>query len=253
VPTTAGTGAEATRNSVLAVPSHNVKVSMRSSLMLPALAVVDPVLTWSMPPAITAATGLDALTQLIEAYVCKRANPLTKCLCTEGIKRAGRSLEKAYQNGRDSAAREDMAMAGLLGGISLANAGLGAVHGFAGPLGGMLGAAHGLLCAALLVPVTETNLKALEQREPDSPALDRYGRLAELLIGLAGARPEEGIARLAGLCDSLGIPGLAELGLEQTLVPAAISKTTHSSIIHPKPDNNTDKELAGILHRAMRK
>jgi alcohol dehydrogenase class IV len=206
-----------------------------------------------MPPAITAATGLDALTQLIEAYVCTRSNPLTDCFCIEGIRRAGRSLLKAYENGTDAAAREDMAMAALLGGMSLANAGLGAVHGFAGPLGGMLGAPHGLLCAALLVPVIETNLKALEQREQDSPALVRYGRLSGLLTGPANAGSADGAAWLAGLCDSLGVPGLAELGLEEKDVPETVSKARKASSMKANPVELTDEELAGILYRAMRK
>ena len=129
IPTTAGTGAEVTRNAVLAVPEKQVKVSMRSPLMLPRLAVVDPELTHSMPPSITAVTGLDALTQLIEAYVSNKANPMTDGICREGLKRAGRSLRQACENGSDSNAREDMALASLFSGLALANAKLGAVHG----------------------------------------------------------------------------------------------------------------------------
>jgi len=134
VPTTAGTGAEVTRNAVLGVPEHRVKVSMRSEWMLPSLAVVDPELTYSMPPALTASTGLDAMTQLMEAYVSNKANPLTDAICREGLERAGRSLRDAYEDGSNAAAREDMSLASLFSGLALANAGLGAVHGLAGPL-----------------------------------------------------------------------------------------------------------------------
>ena len=140
IPTTAGTGSEVTRNAVLASPEHKVKVSLRSPLMLARVAVVDPELTYDLPPALTASTGLDALTQLIEPYVCSRANPMTDGLCVEGIRRAARSLRVAFGDGQNKSAREDMAVASLFGGLALANAGLGAVHGFAGPIGGMFSA-----------------------------------------------------------------------------------------------------------------
>jgi len=135
VPTTAGTGAEVTRNAVLSVPEHKVKVSMRGLVMLPRWALVDPLLTHSMPAELTASTGLDALTQLVEAFVSNKANPLTDGICREGLRRAGRSLGRAFADGNDAPAREDMALASLFSGLALANAKLGAVHGFAGPLG----------------------------------------------------------------------------------------------------------------------
>ncbi|CAB1081461.1 Alcohol dehydrogenase (EC [Olavius algarvensis Delta 1 endosymbiont] len=136
IPTTAGTGAEVTRNAVLDSPQHRVKVSMRSPLMLPDLALIDPELTYSIPPDITAVTGLDAFTQLLEAYVTEQANPLTDGICREGLQRAARSLKKACLDGKNTGARRDMCLASLFGGLALANAKLGAVHGFAGPLGG---------------------------------------------------------------------------------------------------------------------
>ncbi|NQU43994.1 iron-containing alcohol dehydrogenase, partial [bacterium] len=142
VPTTAGTGAEVTRNAVLGSPVHRVKVSMRSPHMLPKIAVVDPALTASMSAELTASTGLDALTQLLEVFVCNQPNPLTDAVCREGLGRAARSLRRACERG-DAAAREDMALASLFGGLALANAKLGAVHGFAGPVGGMFPAPHG--------------------------------------------------------------------------------------------------------------
>ena len=178
IPTTAGTGAEVTRNAVLGVPERQVKVSMRNPLMPPRLAVVDPVLTHSMPPSITAGTGLDALTQLMEVYVSNKANPLTDGICREGLKRAGRSLRQAYEDGSNSTAREDMAIASLFSGLALANAKLGAVHGLSSPLGGMISAPHGMICARLLSYVTEANVQALQNRAPSSPALARYGEIA---------------------------------------------------------------------------
>ena len=141
IPTTAGTGAEVTRNAVVASPEHRVKASLRSPFMLPRLALVDPELTYSLPPEVTAGTGLDALTQLIEPFTSHRANPMTDAFCREGLTRAARSLRRAYAHGDDTAAREDMALASLFGGLALANAGLGAAHGFAAPICGMFPAA----------------------------------------------------------------------------------------------------------------
>ena len=182
IPTTAGTGAEVTRNAVLASPEHQIKVSLRSPHLLPRLAVIDPELTYDLPPALTASTGLDALTQLIEPYVCLRANPMTDGDCVEGIHRVARSLREAVFNGQNKSAREDMAMASLFGGLALANAGLGAVHGFAGPIGGVFPAPHGAICAALLPQVMAANLRALRQREPDSLRC-AVTRVATLLTG----------------------------------------------------------------------
>jgi len=147
IPTTAGTGAEVTRNAVLASPKHRVKASLRSPHMLPDLAIVDPELTYAMPPDVTTSTGLDALTQVLEPFVSNKANPVTDALCREGLARGARSLRRAVRNGRDTAAREDMALTSLFGGLALANAKLGAVHGFAGVLGGMYHAPHGIICA----------------------------------------------------------------------------------------------------------
>ncbi|RPI12577.1 MAG: iron-containing alcohol dehydrogenase, partial [Acidobacteriales bacterium] len=161
VPTTAGTGSEVTRNAVLASPDHRVKASLRSPYMLARLAVVDPELTYDLPPAVTASTGLDALTQLIEPYVSSRANPMTDSLCVEGMRRAARSLPRAFADGRDGEARLDMSLASLFGGLALANAGLGAVHGFAAPIGGAFEAPHGAVCAALLPLVMDANIRAL--------------------------------------------------------------------------------------------
>ena len=150
VPTTAGTGSEVTRNAVLGVPGSGVKASLRHPKMLPRIAVIDPELTLDLPPAITASTGLDALTQLIEPFVSSRANPMTDVYCREGMSRVAKSLRRAFAHGESIEARTDMSFASLLGGLALANAGLGVVHGFAAAIGGMFVAPHGAVCAALL-------------------------------------------------------------------------------------------------------
>ena len=190
IPTTAGTGAEVTRNAVLASPEHGIKASLRSETMLPRLALVDPELTYSLPAAVTASTGLDALTQLIEPFTSSKANPLTDALCREGMMRAARSLRTAYEDGRDAVAREDMAHASLFGGLALANAGLGVVHGFAGPVGGAFHAPHGAVCAAFLPHVMAVNARALRTRQPGSAALARYDEIARILTGQAAAWPK---------------------------------------------------------------
>ena len=250
IPTTAGTGAEVTRNAVLNVPEHNVKVSMRSPMMLPRLAVVDPILTHSMPPSITASTGLDALTQLMEVYVSNKANPLTDSICREGLKRAGRALRSAYDDGGNQIAREDMALASLFSGLGLANAKLGAVHGFAGPLGGMISAHHGAICARLLPFVTEVNVRALQSREADSAALVRYDEVAELLTGKATARAADGVAWVQDLCAALKVPPLTEFGLKKQNFPTIVAKSQRSSSMKGNPIELTEDELLEILKKA---
>ena len=251
IPTTAGTGAEVTRNSVLGVPEHKVKVSMRSPLMLPTVAVVDPELTYSMPQSITAGTGLDALTQLMEAYVSNKANPLTDGICREGLKRAGRSLQKAYEDGCNHAAREDMSVASLFGGLALANAGLGAVHGFAGPLGGMIAAPHGAICAGLLPFVMEANIKAMQERDADSPTPARYDEVAQLLTDRTAARAADGIEFVKKLCETLKVPSLTDLGLKEQDLPAVVEKSQKSSSMKGNPIRLTENELLEILKKSL--
>ena len=251
IPTTAGTGAEVTRNSVLGVPEHKVKVSMRSPLMLPTVAVVDPELTYSMPQSITASTGLDALTQLMEAYVSNKANPLTDGVCREGLKRAGRSLQQAYEDGDNHAARKDMSVASLFGGLALANAGLGAVHGFAGPLGGMISVPHGAICARLLPFVMEANVKALKEQDACSPTLARYDDVARLLTDAAEAKATDGIEFVKNLCEALKIPSLSELGLREQDLQTAVQKSCKSSSMKGNPIKLTENELLNILQKSL--
>jgi alcohol dehydrogenase class IV len=251
IPTTAGTGAEVTRNAVLASPEHQVKVSLRSPYMLPRVALIDPELTYTMPPAVTAATGMDALTQCIEPYVSNRANPLTDALCREGMTRAARALRRAYADGADAAAREDMAVASLCGGLALANAALGAVHGFAGPLGGMFDAPHGAVCARLLPYVTEANIHALRQREPGHAALSRYAEVAQLLTGRADARAEDGIAWLHELLRDLRIAPLSAYGVSPADFPVLVDKSAQASSMRGNPIRLTAEELTAILQAAV--
>ena len=250
IPTTAGTGAEVTRNAVLSVPEHRVKVSMRSPFMLPRLAVIDPVLTHSMPPSVTAGTGLDALTQLLEVYVSGQANPLTDGICREGLLRAGRSLRRAYEDGGDCEAREDMAMASLFSGLGLANAKLGAVHGFAGPLGGMYSAPHGVICARLLPFVMEANVQALRRRDAASPALAKYDEAARLLTGSSSAKAADAVTWVRDLCLALKVPSLARFGLKQQDFETIVTKARKSSSMKGNPVELTDDELLNIIRAA---
>ena len=250
IPTTAGTGAEVTQNAVLSVPEHQVKVSLRGPLISPRLAVIDPVLTHSMSPSITASTGLDALTQLMEAYVSNKANPLTDGICREGLKRAGRSLRQAYEDGNDSRAREDMALASLFSGLALANAKLGAVHGLAGPLGGMISAPHGTICARLLPYVMEANVQALQKREPGSPALARYGEIAKLLNG-STASTVDLVEWVRDICLALKVPPLSEFGLKERDFSIVIAKSQKSSSMKGNPISLTDDELMAILKKSQ--
>ncbi|MHC4790689.1 MAG: iron-containing alcohol dehydrogenase [Planctomycetota bacterium] len=250
IPTTAGTGTEVTRNAVIRIPEHQVKVSMRSPLMPPRLAVVDPILTHSMPPSITASTGLDALTQLMEAYVSNKANPLTDGICIEGMKRAGRSLQQAYEDGTNCAAREDMALASLFSGLALANAKLGAVHGLAGPLGGMISAPHGVICARLLPHIMEANVKALQSRANSSPALDRYDEIAQILTGRVTAQAVDGVVWVQKLCGTLKVPSLTEFGFKEKDFQTIVAKSKKSSSMKGNPITLTDEELMEILKKS---
>ena len=251
VPTTAGTGSEVTRNAVLASAEHRVKVSLRSPLMLARLAVVDPELTLELPPAVTASTGLDALTQLIEPYVSSRANPLTDGFCREGLHRVSRSLRRAYQSGSDRAAREFMSLASLLGGLALANAGLGVVHGFAAPIGGMFDAPHGAVCAALLPYGMAINIRAVRARAPEGETLRRYETVARLLTGKPDALAEDGVEWVRHLCRDFHIPLLSSYGIEDKDVPTLVEKASHASSTKGNPISLTMDELQEVLTHAL--
>jgi alcohol dehydrogenase class IV len=246
-PTTAGSGAEVTRNAVLASPEHRVKVSMRSIFMLPRIALVDPELTCSMPPQITASTGLDALTHVVEPYVSNRPNPLVDALCKEGMARAARSLSRAYEHGDDMAAREDMAICSLFGGLALANGRLGAVHGIAGPFGGFLSGSHGAVCARLLPFVMEVNLRALRKRGPENPALRRYGEVARFLTRNDKATPEDGVKWVKEITEGFKVLDLTAYGLEQEDLPLLIEKASISSSMQGNPVKLRSSEIEEII------
>ncbi len=251
IPTTSGTGAEVTRNAVLASPGHRVKVSLRSQLMLPKVALVDPQLTLKLPREISAASGLDALTQLIEPYVSCRANPMTDALCVEGIRRAAQSLRRVCDDGSHLAARENMALASLFSGMALANAGLGAAHGFAGPIGGMFPAPHGAVCAALLPHVMGANLRALQSRSPENPALARFDEVARLLTGSPTATAEAGIQWVQALVRDLAIPPLRRYGVTQDQLADVVAKAQNASSMRGNPLQLTPDELTDVLQASL--
>ena len=251
VPTTAGTGAEVTRNSVLESPEHRVKVSMRSPLMLPRWAVVDPELTYSMQPPITASTGLDAFTQLLEAFVSNKANPLTDGICREGLRLAARALVRVFEDGSNTQAREAMSLASLFGGLALANAKLGAVHGIAGPLGGMFKAPHGAICGRLLPFVMERNIKALQMREPESPLLARYREVAQIVSGNLDAEPFDGINWVHNICSRFKLPSLADYKITAADFPILIEKAQSASSMKGNPVQLSEEELLKILRQAL--
>lgn len=247
VPTTAGTGAEVTKNAVLGSPAHGVKVSLRHPSLLPRVAVIDPELTLSLGPDVTAATGLDALSQLIEPFVSPRANPLTDSFCREGLRRIRVALPAVLHDPHDLVAREGMSLASLLGGLALANAGLGAVHGFAGPLGGMFPAPHGSLCGILLAPVMEANIRSLIRGSGPAASLDRYTELARLLTDQPDAEPAAGAAWVRSLVESAGIPRLAAWDITAGDIPGIVSKALQASSMKANPVPLGDSELGEIL------
>jgi alcohol dehydrogenase class IV len=251
VPTTAGTGAEVTANAVLAAPAHGLKASLRSPLMIPTVALVDPELTVSCPPPVTAASGMDALTQCLEPYVSVRATPLTDGLAREGLRRAAAGLRAAFADGSDLPARTDMAMCSLLGGMALANAKLGAVHGLAGVIGGTAAVPHGVACAALLAPVIEANVRALRSAPDGRPALDRYTEIAGILTGNPAAAVEDGFAWIRDTVGLLEIPRLAAFGLSLQDVDDIAAKAAGSSSMQGNPVVLSHDDLRTILLDAI--
>jgi alcohol dehydrogenase class IV len=250
VPTTAGTGAEVTRNAVVLDRTHSYKASIRSAHLYPRVAVVDPELARSLPPHLTASTGLDALTQLLEAFVSVRATPLSDALAREGLRRAGRSLHRAWEVPDDLEARSDMAVASLLSGMALANAGLGAVHGLASPLGGRYPIPHGVACAALLPHVSTANVRALCARDPNGPGLRRYREAATILVG-EGALFEELLVWLDEQVRVLGIPPLRRHGVLPEHVPEVVDAALEASSTRGNPIALTREEMSEALTAAI--
>jgi alcohol dehydrogenase class IV len=251
IPTTAGSGAEVTRNAVIGVPAAKVKVSLRSPFLLPILTVLDPDLLDGLPARVVACSGLDALSHLVESLVSSRANPLTDALAAEGLRHSARALRRAYTSGMRPDTREDLMLASLCGGLCLANGGLGAVHGFAAPLGGMVHAPHGALCAALLVPVMEVNLRALAERAPEHSARARYREIAEIVTGRHGAGADEGVAWMRDLCRELEVQSLGRYGLSADDVPALVAKAKVASSMRGNPLQLSDQELGEVVRGAL--
>jgi len=251
VPTTAGTGTEVTKNAVIKSNEHSIKVSLRSPFMLPDIAILDPVLTYSMPREVTASTGLDAFTQVIEPYVSIKANMLTDSICKEGIKRISRSLLKAFNNPNNKKAREDMCIGSLFGGIALANAKLGAVHGFAGPMGGMIGAPHGVVCGIILPYVIKANIKALQERKPSSEVFKKYEKVAKIVTKNEKAKPKDLIQWTDELYEKLNMPHLSEVDLKEGQIEELVGKAKISNSMKGNPIVLTDKELRGIVKDAF--
>jgi alcohol dehydrogenase class IV len=255
VPTTAGTGAEVTRNAVLFSSKERVKVSLRSPWMLPVTALVDPELTLDLPRSQTLASGMDALTQLIEPYVCSCANPLTDGFCLQGLPLVARSLRRVCADGHNIEARCDMSLASLLSGLALANAGLGVVHGFAGPLGGMLNAPHGAICAALLPHGMQANLAHLRREQHSTPnssdIIERYHIVAQLLTGRNNAEPEEGIRFVQDLATELGVLPLSSFGMGPEQVDEVVEKAQRASSMKRNPVKLSVEELRGVYLGAL--
>jgi len=244
IPTTSGTGSEVTRNAVLGSPEHRVKASMRSASMLPRIAVVDPELTLGLPRGITASTGLDALTQLIEPYLSVKANPITDALCVQGIPHAARALPVLWDEPGNRPARSEMSFASLLGGMALANAGLGAVHGFAAPIGGMFPAPHGAVCAALLPHALEVNSQA-------SQDTTRFNHVARLVTGDSAATAQDGVRWIAELCRKLEIPPLRTYGITESDLPSIVEKASQASSMKGNPVPLSAEQLHQIVSRAL--
>jgi alcohol dehydrogenase class IV len=247
VPTTAGSGSEATKNAVIRVPDLKVKRSLRHERLLPRVALVDPELSGSAPAAVAASAGLDALTHLIEGYVSTGAQPTTDALALPGIRLAARGLRALAGRSRSPEAREAMALASFWGGIVLANAGLGAVHGLVAPLGGRSAIAHGTACACLLVETVRANVAALRTRDPGSPALDRY---AEAARALGAPSVEAALEELVSLRRRLGVEPLSFYGATEADV-APIVGASRGGSMKSNPVELTDAELAGIVRAAL--
>ncbi|MEX1295504.1 MAG: iron-containing alcohol dehydrogenase [Candidatus Limnocylindrales bacterium] len=259
VPTTAGTGSEATRNAVITSRGPDgYKRSFRDESMVPADAVVDPDLLATAPRSLIAANGLDALTQLLEAMTSQRATPVTDALGRDGLAAIRRGLLAWHgdPDGPDApAARSEMAYAALLSGICLANAGLGAVHGFASPLGAQLPIPHGMACGAVLWQTIRTNITALTERMPDSPALAKYAQAGRILADLPST-VRDGAARVAlvdtlhDMVQALDVPRLSAFEMTAAHIPAVVADSPGSSM-RTNPVALTDAELSSILEQAL--
>ena len=251
IPTTAGTGSEVTKNAVISHYSKGVKVSMRGNGMYARIALVDPQLTYSMPKELTASTGMDALTQVIEAYLSRNANAMTDSIALEGVKRGASHLYRAYNDGKDEEARENMCITSLLSGIALANAGLGAVHGFAGVVGGMSNVAHGAICACFLPSVLKANLAALVREAENYDAIRKFSTLSKIVTGDDNAKPYALIEWTQSLSEKMQIKNLRALGISTRNFPEIVEKVKLSSSMQKNPIGLSEGELLDILQESF--
>lgn len=254
VPTTAGTGSEVTKNAVILAKKEQFKASIRSPLLIPKIVIIDSTLMVTVPSSVTASCGMDALTQLIEAYTSNKAQPMTDALAVLGIKKATKSLLSAYKDGQLLEAREDMALASLISGICLANAGLGAVHGFASPMGG-LNIPHGVICSTLLAPTIETNISKLKSKVKKEITLEKYTRLAEIISNKTFPNMELAhkalVDFLKTLTQELKIPKLSEFGVLESDIPMIVKKAKRASSMKYNPISLDDTALSNILKQAL--
>ncbi len=247
MPTTAGTGSEATKNAVVSTDDPPAKKSLRDARIVPRIALVDPELTVSAPPAVTAASGMDAITQLFESFLSRKAQPIPQALAMQGLRMALPAIVDAVEQGENRPAREKMAHAALLSGICLANSGLGMAHGVAPALGVHCGVPHGAACA-LMLPVALRANRRVRQAE--------LARLAHLLVGKGpSATAEEAvealIARVESLCDRVGVPRrLSDLGIGVEMIPALVGSSRGSSM-NGNPRRLRDEELARMLEELL--
>ncbi|MFP8964972.1 iron-containing alcohol dehydrogenase [Pokkaliibacter sp. CJK22405] len=243
IPTTFGTGAEVTKNAVIDVPEHQRKVSLRDNRMLPTLAVIDPALNDHCPRSVTLASGLDAITQVIEPYLCSRANPMTDALCRDAIPRGLNALASLMQE-ESTEARDEMAWTSLCGGLALANAGLGVIHGLAGPLGGVSSAPHGAICGALLPYGLALNLSQLPE---DALVRKRFQEVAVWISQSLGGSPDMAFETLRQWSRDAGLNTLKELGIGDELLKGVAEAAGASSSMKANPVSLSAEDLLQML------
>jgi alcohol dehydrogenase len=257
VPTTAGTGSEATKNAVLSVQGrHGFKKSFRDECLIPEYAIIDPDLLNTCPPSLIAADGMDAFTQLLESYVSSKANPFTDALAWSGMAAVKQGLFSAYEGKEPEASdgRAAMAYASLLSGITLAQVGLGSVHGLASPLGAYFPIPHGVVCGTLVAAATEININAMQVRQSGNPALKKYAQTGRLLSGNDALNES---AALYSLCswlkdcsEHLHLPRLSAYGISESDFPLIVANSRGSSM-QTNPIVLTDEEIESILHQRL--
>jgi alcohol dehydrogenase class IV len=245
IPTTAGTGAEATRNAVIGVPEKQLKISLRDPRLLPNLAIVDPALTDGSPKALTLASGLDAITQLIESYLCNRANPVTDALCEANIRPAMAALHRLMEN-ENIKARDEMARASYLSGLALSNSGLGIVHGLASVIGGR-GAAHGAICGRLLASGLSVNFGAVTRGLGN---VERFHKVNEWLADGLGNSGEDGVLALRSFVDANGLPSLRDLGVLNAEIEEIAELALSASSTKANPVKIQFEEICYLLRSA---